>query len=356
MDDQDNAFILSTPKPSKAEREMLKILQGGAGRGAEKNLAAIERFNRRSTRFQICPTYADPGPGRTDDLLAKAESLGIEAYGVEARVEEAARDLDPGDRTPIVLQIDRAADIARTLAATRDLRRVVFAYLLTKRSSGELAALRFYLRPDRAQERTLAERLFVRLGEITMPGGSEALLGEGANAEDLAREPLFRAWFSEHLTKNLPKAVAGLEPECAPFEITTDGRTTQTLHLVESDAFTDPVALAARVLGAPSSPIQKGRDFALGEFTPAGVRFSTVRIRKTDGGIAIGGMALPDATTSERARALLTDPSDGSVPTLRSDLGGADPDLTAGATAFAEVLSAVARSTLSATNPVQTTD
>ncbi len=40
-------FILSTPKASKAEREMLRILQGGAGRGAEKNLAAIERFSQR---------------------------------------------------------------------------------------------------------------------------------------------------------------------------------------------------------------------------------------------------------------------------------------------------------------------
>lgn len=358
----DSDFILSTPKASKAEREMLKILQGGAGRGAEKNLAAIERFNRRSTRYRICPTYADPGPGRTDELLAKAETLGVEAFGVEARVEEAARELPADDRTPIVLQIDRAADIARTLAATRDASRIVFVYLLVKRATGELAALRFYLRPERVEERALAERFFERLGGITVPGGSAALLGEGADAEDLAREPLFRAWFAEHLTKNLPKAVAGLEPECAPFEMTSNGRTTETLHLVEHDTFADPIELAAKVMRTPSSPIQKGRDFALGEFTPEGVRFSTVRIRKTDGELSIRGTALPDAATTDRARALLADASEESSAgvdgrSLRGgDLGHADPDAAAAAVALARVLVGASASTLTTTNPVQTTD
>ncbi len=350
-------FILSTPKASKAEREMLRILQGGAGRGAEKNLAAIERFNRRSTRYRICPTYADPGPGRADELLAKAEALGVEAFGVEARVEEAARELPAEDRTPIVLQIDRAADVARTLAATRGSSRIVFVYLLVKRASGELAALRFYLRPERIEERTLAERFFERLGGVTVPGGSAALLGEGADAEDLAREPLFRAWFAEHLTKNLPKAVAGLEPECAPFELTEDGRTTETLHLVERDAFADPIELASTVMRKPSSPIQKGRDFALGEFTPEGVRFSTVRIRKSDGELSIRGTALPDAATTERARALLADAQgESSVRADGASLGHADPDVAAAAVALAQVLAATAASTLTTTNPVQTTD
>jgi len=348
----DSGFILSAPKPTKAEREMLKILQGGAGRGAEKNLAAIERFNRRSTRYRICPTYADPSPGRTDDLLAKAEALGVEAFAVESRVEDAARDLATNDTTPIVLQIDRAADIARTLAATKELRRIVFVYLLMKGAEGELMALRFYLRPERKEERTLAERFFTRLGEITLPSGSAALLGEGAATADLAREPLFRAWFAEHLTKNLSKAVVDLDPECAPFEITTDGRTTRVLHLVEEERFGDPVELAEQVLRAPSSPVEKGRDFVLGEFTSEGVRFSTVRVRKTDGGLAVHGTAVPDAKTLREARKLLED-ADGTG--LRAG-SHHDPEVAAGAAVLAQVLRAAAASTLSVTNPVQTTD
>ncbi len=358
----DSTFILSTPKASKAEREMLKILQGGAGRGAEKNLAAIERFNRRSTRYEISPTYADPSPGRTDELLRKASEVGVEAYGIESRVEEAALGLAQGDKTPIVLQIDRASDIARTLAATRELQRIVFVYLLMKRAEGELAAVRMYLRPDRPEERSLAENFFARLGEITIPSGSGALLGEGADAADLAREPLFRAWFAEHLTKNLPKAVAGLESECAPFEITSDGRTTQTLHLVGHDAFADPIELATRVMRAPSSPIQKGRDFVLGEFAPEGVRFQTLRIRRTDGELSIRGTSVPDAATTERARALLADPAEGSAQEMGqgtaqpSDLAHVGSDLALAAAALAQVLAVTRANTLSATNPVQTTD
>lgn len=345
----DPSFILSTPKPAKAERVTLKILQGGAGRGAEKNLTAIERFNQRSNRYRICPTYADPSPGRTDDLLAKAEALGVEAFGLESKVEEVVKTLDPGDTSPIVLQIDRAADIARTLAATKDVPRIVFVYLLMKQSTGEFAGLRLYLRPDRIDERALAERFLARLGEITLPGGSSALLGAGAEAEDLAREPLYRAWFAEHLTKNLPKAVAGLEPECAPFEITTDGRTTATLHLVEHETFRDPIEVATEITRTAATPFQKGRDFVVGEFTPEGVRLSTVRIRKTDGKLSLRGTTMPlrapdpveelgRETHGERAPGVDDDANRTETTTERR---GATDD---------------AVRTLSLTNPVQTTD
>lgn len=338
----DSSFILSTPKPSKAEREMLKILQGGAGRGAEKNLSAIERFNKRSTRYRICPTYADPSPGRTEDLLAKAEELGVEAFGLESKVEEAAKELNPGDKAPIVLQIDRAGDIARTLAATMDVPRVVFVYLLMKLSSGEFAGLRLYLRPDRREARLLAEHFFARLGAITLPGGSSELLGEGAEVQDLAREPLYRAWFADHLMKNLPKAVAGLEPECAPFEITTDGRTTSTLHLVEHDAFRDPIELATEISRASGTPLRKGRDFVLGEITPEGLRLSTARIRKSDGRLSLRGTVTPEVS------AVQGDPfSDNDRREGGPEIGVDDNDRGAEGT--------VAR-TLSVTNPVQTTD
>lgn len=345
----DPSFILSAPKPSKAEREMLKILQGGAGRGAEKNLAAIDRFNKRSTRYRICPTYADPSPGRTDDLLAKATELGVEAFGVESKVEEAVKELDQSDKTPIVLQIDRAADIARTLAATKDVPRVVFVYLLMKQSSGEFTGLRLYLRPDRLEERTLAEKFFVRLGEITLPGGSNELLGEGAETQDLAREPLYRAWFAEHLTKNLPKAVAGLEPECAPFEITTDGRTTSTLHLVQNDTLRDPIALATEITRTTSTPLKKGRDFVLGEFTPEGVRLSTMRIRKTDGKLSLRGTMVPEARANEPVESR-DDDRDDDAP----DVGGGDG--TAPTTTPSRGPTETLARTLSVTNPVQTTD
>lgn len=365
----DSTFILSRPRARLGvarERETIPILNGGCGRGAAKNLAAIAAFNRKSTRFRIEPTYADPAPGRVDVLLAEAERQGVEAFGVESRVEEVALGRED-DRSPLVLQIDRASDIAKTLAAIEAANRVVFVYLLVKRPNGHLMGLRVFLRAGGKVEGAIAERFFRQLGEFTLPNGSAALFGDGADSEDLAREPLFRAWFAEHLTKNLPKAVSGLDPECAPFEVTTDGRTTKTLHLVGSDTFRDPVDLAEAIIEHPTSPIQKGRDFEIGEFTPAGVRFATIRLRKTDGKLAVQGAVVLDRESRDEARRIIevrvrereARPVSGAATEslITRPVDTRLAPLAAGAvTALALVLAAAATSTIAATNPVQSTD
>jgi hypothetical protein len=365
----DSTFILSrprTPLGQTRQLETIPILNGGAGAGAEKNLAAIAAFNRKSTRYRIEPTYADPAPGRVDALLAEAVRQGVEAFGVEARVEEVALGRED-DRSPLVLQIDRASDIARTLSAIEAANRVVFVYLLVKRPNGNLTGLRMYLRAGGKTEGAIAERFFRQLGEFTLPNGSAALFGDGADAEDLAREPLFRAWFAEHLTKNLPKAVTGLDPECAPFEVTTDGRTTKTLHLVGSDTFRDPVDLAEAIIESPTSPIQKGRDFEIGEFTPTGVRFATVRLRKTDGKLAVQGAIVLDRESRDEARrivearvrereALRVSGRAAQAP-MTHPVDTNHAPLSAGAiAALALVLAAAAAGAITATNPVQSTD
>lgn len=362
-------FILSKPRTllgGPRERETIPILNGGAGAGAEKNLAAIAAFNRKSTRYRIEPTYADPSPGRVDALLALARREGVEAFGVESRVEEVALGRED-DRSPLVLQIDRASDIAKTLAAIESANRVVFIYLLVKRPNGVLTGLRMFLRAGGKIEAAIAERFLRQLGEFTLPQGSTALFGDGADAEDLAREPLFRAWFAEHLTKNLPKAVTGLDPECAPFEVTTDGRTTKTLHLVGNDTFRDPVDLAEAIVASPMSPIQKGRDFEICEFTPAGVRFATVRLRKTDGKLAVQGAVVLDRETRDEARrvievqvrerAALRAPGGGAQGVLTRPVDTSLAPMAAGAVAaLALVLAAAAAGAITATNPVQSTD
>jgi len=365
----DSIFILSRPRAhlgATRERETIPILNGGCGRGAEKNLSAIAEFNRKSTRFRIQPTYADPAPGRVDVLLAEAKRQGVEAFGVESRVEEVALGRED-DRAPLVLQIDRASDIARTLAAIEAANRAVFVYLLVKRPNGILTGLRMYLRAGGKIEAAIAERFFRQLGEFTLPTGSAALLGDGADAEDLAREPLFRAWFAEHLTKNLPKAVTGLDPECAPFEVTTDGRTTKTLHLVGGDTFRDPVDLAESIIESPTSPIQKGRDFEIGEFTPVGVRFATVRLRKTDGKLAVQGAVVLDRASRDEARRIIeVRVREHEAPRVSGTATGSPipqpvapspAPLAAGAiAALALVLTAAAAAAITATNPVQSTD
>lgn len=359
-----DAFILSKPSrlaPPEPGPQTLSILCGGAGRGAEKSLEAIAVFNGRSRRYRIVPTYADPSPGRVSDLLDSAKSRNVEAFGVEARIEEAVR-ADEAPATPVVLQIDRSADITQAVRAIRGTARTVLVYLLMKRPGGDLWGLRMYLDATRPEDFALAADFFERLAEVTLPGGSMALFGEGADAGDIAREPLFRGWFAEHLTKNLPKAVAKLDPECAPFEVTTDGRTTSTLHLVAHDAFQDPVDLAEAVVRNPGSPIRKGRDFTIAEFTPAGVRFSTVRIRKTDGKLALKGSVVLDKAARDEAQRLVdarlreqeaARPA-GAAPAAGDSMNNR-PDVAAIAP-LASALAAAVTTTLTATNPVQTTD
>jgi hypothetical protein len=80
--------------------------------------------------------------------------------------------------------------------------------------------------------------------------------------------------------------------------VTTDGRKTMSLMLRDSSGgWSDPTDLARAIVEHPSMPVTRGKDFAVGEIGPDGVRVHVLRVRATDGKPAINASAVvsPDA-------------------------------------------------------------
>jgi hypothetical protein len=313
----------------------INVITAGANRGARLMQPAIAAFNRASNRFSLVPVYADPVPERAMALVREGAARGLTARSVEARIEEILPSPEL-KHAPLILSVDNAATIAVALDEVRLAERPVLIYFLVRLPNEELLGIRAVLQEgDEAQQRLGAE-FFRRLAEVTARSGASAVVGVNGRPEHLALEPAYRAWFAEHMNSNMTKIVARIRPESDPFEVTTNGRQTMTLLLADRHkGWADPSQLARSIVENPVIAIARGRDFAVAELGPDGVRFHIVRVRVTDGKPALNASAIvtpeayrtADAERREAARRQL-----------------------------AEALARAERQTVSKTRPVFTTD
>jgi hypothetical protein len=296
---------------------------------------AIGAFNRASSRFTLAPVYVDPVPERAATLAREGMARGIASSALEARIEEVipARDRK---HWPLIMSVDNAHAIASALEAVDIKERPVLIYLLVRMPNEELLGIRVVLQEGDALHQKLGARFFRALGDVTARSGAAAVVGNQGRPEHLALEPAYRAWFAEHMNANMTKIVARTQPESDPFEVTLDGRKTLSMMLRDSGSgWTDPTDLARAIVEHPSMPVVRGRDFAVGEVGPDGVRIHVLRMRATDGKAAINASAIvtPDAyraADAERREA------------IRRQL--------------AEAVARAERQTVSRTRPVFTTD
>jgi hypothetical protein len=216
---------------------------------------------------------------------------------VEARIEEvlpARKD----DKFPLIVSVDNADAVACALEAAATGGRPVLIYFLVRMPNDELLGIRAVLQENDVENQRMGARFFRKLAEVTARSGAAAVVGAGGRPEHLAMEPAYRAWFAEHMNSNITKLVARIQPESDPFEVTTDGRKTMSLMLKDSGGgWTDPSDLARAIVEHPTMPVTRGRDFAVGEIGPDGVRVHVIRVRATDGKPAINASAIvsPDA-------------------------------------------------------------
>jgi hypothetical protein len=267
----------------------LQVISGGAGQGARHLVSAIHDLNTLSDRFHIEPTYVDPVPAKAVSLVREAADAGVHAHAIEAHVEEILTDnaSDNIDRV-VVLNLDRPASIAAALRAVAAREQEVLGYLLVATPTAELFGVRFVLRSGEGELVRQAARFFDGLAAVTARSGSTWVIGERGRPEHRATETVYRAWFADHLQANLPKLVADIEPETSPVEITRDGTTTLAAVLIESPTgWREPRVLAEEVAAEPPMPLVRGEDFAILETGPDGVRIHRVRLRVTDGRLAV---------------------------------------------------------------------
>jgi len=294
--------------PSEYNREIIPVRNGGAGRGARLLLPAIQEFNQRSERFAIEPWYVDPAPSRAKDLVAEARSAGVHARASEGRIEDFVRRARSRRPSPIILNLDRPLALAKVLGVAAETDQPVLAYMLLRTPSEELYGLRLVFQGHENDLKRQAARFFEALARVVARSGASFIVGNGGRPEHIATEPAYRLWFAQHMQANVPKVAGQAEPEASPFEVTRDGTSTLCLTIVENKrAWANPASLAQEVISDPPLPLIRGQDFAVGEVGPDGVRIHRVRLRKTDGKVAIRGSTLVNpeaiAAAEERERA-----------------------------------------------------
>lgn len=328
------ALVPTEITSGSSTRSSAPLVVAGAHRGARLMQPTISAFNRTSDRFVLVPTYVDPLPDRAAALARSAGEQGVEARAIEAHIEEVLGRAEA--RAPIVLSVDTARTIANVLRDVELDAHPVLIYFLVRMPNLQLLGLRATLQADDEPLRDLACEFFDRLSFVTTRSGASAILGGQGRAEHIAVEPLYRRWFADHMVQNLPRVVVGVQPENDPFEITLDGHTTMSLMLRRSaETWADPLEIATEMVREPQNPIHRGRDFGVAETGPDGIRLHTVRIRATDGRVAVRAAAVIDEreyVTAEQER----------LERARREA--------------VEALRVAERQTLSRTRPVYTTD
>lgn len=326
--------------PGETERTTILVRNAGAGRGARLMQTAVADWNGVSSRAEIQLQYADPVPQRAMTLVHEARTRGITAQAIESKIEDVLMTEGDAETAPVLLNIDRpqAIGVALSAAATRP--RPILGYLLMRMPAGELFGLRFVVQAGDATSKRQGAEFFGKLAQVTARAGSSYVVGAEGRSEHLAIEPVYRDWFGRHMQENVGKIVAGLEPDANPFELTPDGRTTLPLQIVSgSNIWRDPIELARSVAASPTTPLVRGEDFVVGEVGPDGIRLHQVRLRMTDGRLALRGTAVFDLASMEAA----------AIERERLVIEQRAREL-------AEVIARASRETLLRTRPVFTTD
>ncbi len=278
----------------------LSVFSGGAGRGARHLMPVIREINDISSRVRIEPTYVDPVPAKAATLAGEAVEQGVRAYSVEGHVEEflTAETSDGRIVGVVVLNLDRAAAIASALRVAMVQGQGVLGYLLIATPSAELLGVRLCFRANERDLVDKAARFFDGLAVVTARSGSSWVVGNNGRPEHRAAEAVYREWFADHLRANLQRVVGDIEPECSPVELTRDGRTTLAAVVTESPTgWKDPRDLAEEVAADPPMPLVRGEDFAILETGTDGVRIHRIRLRATDGRLAVFDTTAIDQAT-----------------------------------------------------------
>jgi hypothetical protein len=277
-------------------RTTVTTIVGGAGRGAEAMLPAIQEWNNDSERFTIVPKYADPVPGRARQLTKRAKGMGISAEFSENRVQELITTNESANAFPIVLHVDRPGAIAEALLAAADRSLPVLGYLLMRLPDTTLVGAQLVFQEHENDQKLAAAAMFDELSQVTARSGTAEILGDRGRPEHLLAEPMYRARFGRHLQQNLRKLVAGLEPESAPIEFTFDGQDSVWTGIIDNrTGWADPIQLAGEVLERAPLIIVRGSDFALVELGPRGQGLRIHRVHyRIDGRVSMQGTLLVD--------------------------------------------------------------
>src|SRR5262245_31422179 len=253
---------------TRTPHRIVPLIHAGARRGAEALVPYLAAWNREAG-VPLRSIYVDPVPGRAAAMRDRARGLTLSAEAEEATIEDFLPRTDRREsHGVIVLSLDHPRSISRALELSTG--HPVLGYSLWQFPTGHLAGCQVAIAPsDEAVRRRLAA-LFLALDSRTARAGSQAIFGERADAANRVAEPLYRACFGAHLTRNLPKLASGLEAEDSSIEFVLNTVSPEAAIIVESPrAWRSETELHGEATGNPIAP---GGALLILEIGPNGLR------------------------------------------------------------------------------------
>jgi hypothetical protein len=276
---------------SAIERRIIPLLVAGNGRGAHAMLPYLTRHNRTSQSTEMVLACVDPVVGKASAFAQGARLHGVQAEAVEATVEHVLETDRLHGAMVVYCAVDRPGAVKAAVrgARARGLPCIGYFLLAMPEPQRKLLGVQFVVAADEQAAHADLDLFLDTLARIVPRGGSADVFQSAGGLQTHLSEPAIRAEFAEHLTKNAPKVVAGLEPESPPLEVATGDRVS-TLYVVDhADGWATTGVLWADLLNRPDVGLRRGSSLVVAEVGPSdALRFHEARVRVTDGGLVFG--------------------------------------------------------------------
>jgi len=263
---------------------VVHILVVGAGQAAGSNTPVKAQVTRASFAVKLHVTDIDPRLGFAAEHADALKRSGVEAAGIEARVE----DMTPAWLASfdiIIVHADRAATTTLILRETVNTPKNFLSYFHVKFPDGTLYSIALAVRSDDRNFHTPIA-LFAAEIEANAAPGSDVF--NGRNAANTSAATVCRSHFRAHNARVLPGMVTNTPLDCYPCEVSVCGNNMLPMVIEQRPlGAADPQALAEKVAAENPSILELGRGFVVAELIPGGLRFHEVYIKPDGTGVLV---------------------------------------------------------------------
>ncbi|MBP7797354.1 MAG: hypothetical protein KA072_01870 [Thermoanaerobaculaceae bacterium] len=255
-----------------------------AGQPAGSNLQVKADINRASLKVRLAVTTIDPRFGWAAEHTAELMRAGVEAVGIEARIE----DMPPAWPTTfdiIIVHDDRPWRTAMLLQRTVDFPRNLISYIHVRFPDGALYSIATSVRNGDTKTNVPAALLLAEIEANAAPGND---VFNGRNAVNKSAAALVRAHLRTHNRDVLTSMVTNTPLERHAIEVSVSGHDMLPMVIEQRPlGAADPQALAEKVAAENPSILEHGRGFVVAELIPGGLRFHEVYIKPDGTGVFV---------------------------------------------------------------------
>jgi len=274
--------------PDNRNRTVREVDGIGMNLGGRHAINSIADFNAASPNVEVALRGIDVNPNNLLTSAAEATQRGVQFMVHHGRGEDVVEHDGTENDRPIICATDDPRANARICRAAAATGRALLLYLLIRMPTKALIALTVVIGKGDAKQKERLALFLDALADATVRRGSQAVLGVNALPEHVFLEPHFRLLFRAHLTTNLPKLLWDLDPDAAPIEISFDGEKRLPVVVEDSRAgWRDAQRLASDVLARQDVVIEPGKDLAIAEIGPDGIRLHVARMRALDRSLSV---------------------------------------------------------------------